>query len=247
MCYYCTTHIISISLFNLKAGITLIEIPYWWDFTKESLAATIHRIRPELVPDPPGIQPIPSSNSEDAQADSLPIQHGQIWDQHQDLTGWWMSEKMDGIRGLWNGTKLLSRHGKQIPAPPWFSEGLPNRLLDGELWMGRGTFDMLMKTAKLHNSDWSQVGYYLYDLPDCAAPYKERLKQLEGLKPLPSHVHIVEQIECSGLEHLNTCLDEIVAQGAEGIMARDPHAFYAQGATSSLLKVKVMIYNNCLW
>jgi hypothetical protein len=31
-------------------GITLIEIPYWWDFKKESLIATIHQVRPDLIP-----------------------------------------------------------------------------------------------------------------------------------------------------------------------------------------------------
>jgi hypothetical protein len=30
--------------------ITLIEVPYWWDFKKESLMATIGQVRPELVP-----------------------------------------------------------------------------------------------------------------------------------------------------------------------------------------------------
>lgn len=32
-----------------KNGITLIEIPYWWDFAKESLQATIYQIRPDLL------------------------------------------------------------------------------------------------------------------------------------------------------------------------------------------------------
>jgi hypothetical protein len=30
-------------------GITLIEIPYWWDKKRESLEATIHSKRPDLV------------------------------------------------------------------------------------------------------------------------------------------------------------------------------------------------------
>lgn len=29
----------------VQAGITLIEVPYWWDFQKESLAATINQMR----------------------------------------------------------------------------------------------------------------------------------------------------------------------------------------------------------
>jgi len=33
------------------AGITLIEVPYWWDLSKDSLLATIHKSRPDLAPD----------------------------------------------------------------------------------------------------------------------------------------------------------------------------------------------------
>jgi hypothetical protein len=35
-----------------KSGITLIEIPYWWDFKKESLIATIHQYRQDLFSTP---------------------------------------------------------------------------------------------------------------------------------------------------------------------------------------------------
>lgn len=43
-----------------KQGLTLIEIPYWWDRRVDTLAATIHKIRPDLVPvAPPGASPIP--------------------------------------------------------------------------------------------------------------------------------------------------------------------------------------------
>jgi hypothetical protein len=38
-----------------ERGITLIEIPYWWDLQKDSLAATIHINRPDLIPLPNGI------------------------------------------------------------------------------------------------------------------------------------------------------------------------------------------------
>jgi hypothetical protein len=32
-----------------QSGITLISIPFWWDKTPKSLAATIHKHRPDLV------------------------------------------------------------------------------------------------------------------------------------------------------------------------------------------------------
>lgn len=33
-----------------QRGITLITVPFWWDFQKESLENTIHEVRPDLVP-----------------------------------------------------------------------------------------------------------------------------------------------------------------------------------------------------
>jgi hypothetical protein len=33
------------------ANITLIEIPYWWDLSKDSLKATIHKYRSDLFTD----------------------------------------------------------------------------------------------------------------------------------------------------------------------------------------------------
>jgi len=41
-----------------QAKITLIEVPYWWDLQKESLAATIHEARFDLLISPKG-KPIP--------------------------------------------------------------------------------------------------------------------------------------------------------------------------------------------
>lgn len=41
-------------------GITLIEVPYWWDNTKSSLVATIHKFRPDLLPTSERGTPIPN-------------------------------------------------------------------------------------------------------------------------------------------------------------------------------------------
>ena len=35
----------------------------------------------------------------------------------QNITGWVMSEKLDGVRAYWNGKNLISRGGKTIQAP----------------------------------------------------------------------------------------------------------------------------------
>jgi DNA ligase 1 len=40
-----------------------------------------------------------------------------------------MSEKLDGVRGYWNGQSMISRYGKEIICPTWFIEQLP-RIFD---------------------------------------------------------------------------------------------------------------------
>jgi DNA ligase-1 len=54
-----------------------------------------------------------------------------------------VSEKLDGVRALWDGTALRFRSGRVVAAPAWFLAGLPKTPLDGELWMGRRSFDVL--------------------------------------------------------------------------------------------------------
>ena len=45
------------------------------------------------------------------------------------IKGWYMSEKLDGIRAYWNGKELLSKNGNKIYAPSWFIKDFPKGLL----------------------------------------------------------------------------------------------------------------------
>ena len=73
-------------------GVTLIEIPYWWDLEMLSLLATIHKFRKDLVPEAPvGIDPIPEKPPRGFGGDRCSqMMHGEDWDGKQDLTGWFL-------------------------------------------------------------------------------------------------------------------------------------------------------------
>ena len=45
--------------------------------------------------------------------------------ENQDVQGWVMSEKLDGVRGYWDGKTLLSRQGLPLPAPTYFTAQFP--------------------------------------------------------------------------------------------------------------------------
>lgn len=42
-----------------------------------------------------------------------------------DPTGYWISEKLDGVRAYWSGSAFYSRQGNQFFAPPFFTKDLP--------------------------------------------------------------------------------------------------------------------------
>src|SRR6202140_4334899 len=61
-----------------------------------------------------------------------PLLLAESWDGALDPTGWWLSEKLDGVRAYWDGKQFLSRLGNVYHAPDWFLAGLPGEPLHGE-------------------------------------------------------------------------------------------------------------------
>src|SRR5256885_3518771 len=107
-----------------------------------------------------------------------------------------VSEKMDGVRAYWDGCRLLSRHGKEIEVPEEFLHGLPSDMtLDGELWMGRGTFEKLMSTLNSNQGDWSNIQYCVFDLPHSRSIHEKRMEQL-------NQIHFPQQVTTDNIIHL---------------------------------------------
>ena len=49
-------------------------------------------------------------------------------------TGWYLTEKYDGMRLYWTGTEFVSRQGEKVSVPESWTSQMPNVALDGELW-----------------------------------------------------------------------------------------------------------------
>jgi len=84
---------------------------------------------------------------------------------HQDVTGSQMSEKLDGIQGIWDGQTMRTRTGNTIHCPAWWAAGLPLKPLKGELWIGRGQFDETLSIVTSKNADdrWEDVKFMVFD------------------------------------------------------------------------------------
>lgn len=64
-------------------------------------------------------------------------------------------------------TGLWSRYGNPIMAPDWFLDSLPRTLLDGELWAGRGKFQLCRSICGGDTADprFDQIRYAVYSAP----------------------------------------------------------------------------------
>jgi DNA ligase-1 len=117
--------------------------------------------------------------------------------------GWWVSEKFDGQRAIWDGEKFISRGGAGDPrvypyVPRWFIALMPpNVALDGEFFIARNSFNLttsILRTKckpesnrkKGDNSQedldirWSAVKYVVFDIIS-DQPYEVRKDKLKEI------------------------------------------------------------------
>jgi DNA ligase-1 len=166
-----------------------------------------------------------------------------VYQKGMPLDGYWVSEKLDGVRAYWTGERFLSRGGHEYRAPGWFTKGFPEHPLDGELWMGRGRFAELSGAVRqvVHDDDdWRRIRFMVFDLPDKEATFDQRLARLRVLiqEVESPYMALVDQQRASTHEKLIQRLDKVVDGGAEGLMLRLGSSHYRSGRSDDLLKVK---------
>lgn len=158
-------------------------------------------------------------------------------------TGWLVSEKLDGVRALWDGRQLRFRSGGLVMAPAWFTSALPPVALDGELWAGRGGFEQAVGTVRRATPDdaaWRSLRYMVFDLPGDPRPFAERARALATLAEAlrQPFVEAVPQAELPDAAALQRRLDAVLRQGGEGLMLHRASARWMPGRSASLLKLK---------
>lgn len=174
---------------------------------------------------------------------SIPTANAIAYRDSMDVERYWKSEKLDGIRVIWNGRQLMTRQGNPIAAPAWFTEGLPTYPVEGELWAGRGKFALVQSTVldqTPHETAWRQITYMLFDLPTTQGDFAQRYHQLQTLieQINQSHIQYVEQSPIVSKADLMDYLDHIVAAGGEGVMLRKVAAPYRAGRGEDWVKLK---------
>jgi DNA ligase-1 len=241
-------------------GITIVYVPYWWDRKSDSLSSTLHQCFPDIFPktDSPSI---PTELPPDYEKNKKPgiltnknIMMGHDFvtgENEKDVKGWFLSEKLDGMRAYWDGKgNYWSKNGKVINIPESFKQ-LPPYPLDGELWCGYGTNQSEMVKVKIScrgkkptkpmdTEFWEKVKYCVFDAPNIKKSYDKRHSYLEKFfsQYCNSNILLIPIQKCEGKEHLHNHLEKIVKKGGEGIMIYKPVVHYLPGRCKNVLKLK---------
>jgi DNA ligase 1 len=154
-----------------------------------------------------------------------------------------VSEKLDGVRALWDGQTLKFRSGRTVNAPAWFLAKLPKTALDGELWIGRGQFDAVsgaVRKTQPIDLEWQQVKYMVFEAPQGGESFAERaiLLQIMAQGAAWPQLQAVEQFKLPSHAALQARLKAVVASGGEGLMLHLADAPYTTGRHDALLKLK---------
>ena len=160
-----------------------------------------------------------------------------------DLANYWVSEKYDGVRGYWDGQRLITRGGLVIDTPAWFTARWPDHAMDGELWTGYGEFARVSGIVRSHGAaeaDWRDVRYRVFDLPEHSGPFNTRVPAICQVVTAIDQpwVMAVRQFRVTDATELDTAMDGVLGRGGEGLILHRGGAKYRAGRSDDLLKLK---------
>lgn len=173
---------------------------------------------------------------------------------------YYIQEKLDGNRCIayfdhdeqkW---KFQSRSGKPLKVDfdmSWVTDDAEKLIFDGEIMtLGHAGSRDFNRTSGAINGKYtnkSDLHYYIYDIVADKLPYKERKEILDkyaeqgtgeqcSILPVLDYVPVYPNTDYNW--KLDEWLDKITDKGGEGIMLRDPNAYYQHKRTDALLKYK---------
>jgi len=156
----------------------------------------------------------------------------------EDVSGWLMSEKLDGCRAFWDGSQMWTRGGNVVALPDVMVAALPVGVaMDGELFAGRDGFEVARQFVQYGRWD-DRVEFRVFDAPDCPGCFGVRYSWLENNRPFEGIVSYIHHDECDGADDAFEFLEAVQeCYGGEGVMLRDPANLYRPGRSEQILKL----------
>jgi DNA ligase-1 len=170
------------------------------------------------------------------------------YDKHPDKISFpcWGQPKLDGVRMLArkeNGTVTMwSRKGKLIDIPDKINDQLCTLLsdgecTDGELYVHGWTFQRVISAVKKKRDDTDLLEYHIYDRPHETGTFEDRFVNTETTPP--SQIKFVQTKMLDTSDELDRYEERVLADGYEGLMARNCNSLYKfKNRSYDLMKVK---------
>jgi DNA ligase-1 len=172
------------------------------------------------------------------------LMQANLWEAELDPGAFLISEKLDGVRAFWDGHVLRFRSGRHIVAPNWFIAALPATPLDGELWLGRGSFDQLSGLVRRQvplDAEWRDVRYMIFDLPAAPGSFAARVARLPVLLASAGVPWLQALAQSLGQDRvsLQRRLLQLDRLGGEGLILHRADALWLPGRSDALRKLKI--------
>lgn len=165
-------------------------------------------------------------------------------------TTYLVSEKLDGVRGLWNGKQMYFRSGKIMKLPQDFIKDFPAFPLDGELYSPTLHFNDIISILKnpARENEIINLKYYVFDVPFYASD--NLLERLDSLRRFldanpNSHIVIIPQIPMDSLNSIYDTLESVTKNGGEGLVIRTPNSPYEHKRSKNAFKLKKFKDSEC--
>jgi DNA ligase-1 len=177
-----------------------------------------------------------------------------IWEKE-----WQASRKLDGTRCLiyyknnlvqtasrgGSDYNAATKHIRENPILQTLFKQNPDLILDGELYKHGSDWPLQRISGLTRLKEWTeecgQLEYWVYDYIS-EQPFKERLEVLNELRtlfPEDSPIKICEHVSVSNYTDAKALHDKWVAEGFEGLCARNPEREYGVNKRSSLYLIKL--------
>src|SRR5690349_18569258 len=88
--------------------------------------------------------------------------------------------------------------------------------------------------------NWKNLTFVVFDCLATGIPFEERYDLL-NTSELPDHVQLVNAIECTGAEHLQQYLQQVLEHGNSGVMLKKNTSYHDTGKSLTFLELIVSI------
>lgn len=147
--------------------------------------------------------------------------------------------KLDGIRAYIEDGYARTRSTKPVRSQQAQSFVSHNKRLleglDGEFICGDPTakncYNRTDSSVMSFNKPDEDLAYYVFDMWDSAGTFQERWDDILAMNfsGLETRVKLVETRLLWTIEEIDQFMDEMISQGHEGIVLRNPNSFYKNG------------------